>query len=203
MNTPHSIDDLKKFAEWILNVGDGKLNEPNDGEAEIVIPDDLLVTNYTDPLNGIVTNTYPNLQQSYNDPQFLEDRAILAPALEAVEKINNFMLSQIPGAETTYLSSDSVCKASDGDNQQNALYSSEFLNSIKCSGLPNHKFTLKIGVPVMLLRNIDQSAGLCNGTRLIVTQLGSHVIGATVMNNNNFGQQVLIPRMNLSPSDTK
>ena len=46
------------------------------------------------------------------------------------------------------------------------LYGPELLNSINCSGLPPHKLILKVGVPVMLLRNIDQSSGLCNGTRL-------------------------------------
>ncbi|XP_072088827.1 uncharacterized protein [Arachis hypogaea] len=42
----------------------------------------------------------------------------------------------------------------------------DVLNAISCSGLPPHQLTLKVGVPVMLLRNIDQSNGLCNGTRL-------------------------------------
>jgi len=203
LNNSQSAEELKSFAEWILNIGDGKLNEPNDGEAEIEIPEELLIRNYTEPLDAIVSYAYPNLQQHFNDPSFFKDRAILAPTLEAVEKINDYVLSQIPGAETTYLSSDSVCKTTHVDNLQHTLYTPEFLNSIKTSGLPNHKLTLKIGVPVMLLRNIDQSQGLCNGTRLIVTQLGSHVIGAIVMNSSNFGQQVFIPRMNLTPSDTK
>ena len=150
-----------------------------------------------------MSNTYPNLQQRFNDPEILKDRAILAPTLEAVEKINDFVLSQIPGSERTYLCSDSVSFSTNDDNLQHSLYITEFLNNIKRSGLPNHKLCLKIGIPVMLLRNIDQSSGLCNGTRLIVTQLGTHVIGATVMNGNNFGRQVFIPRMNLSPSDTK
>jgi len=35
--------------------------------------------------------------------------------------------------------------------------------------------------PVMLMRNIDQANGLCNGTRLIVTTLGKSTIAATVI----------------------
>lgn len=99
VNTPESATELKEFAEWILKVGDGKLNEPNDGEADIEIPDDLLLTNETNPLQAIVSNTYPNLVQTFNNPAFLKDRAILAPTLEAVEQVNNFVLSQVPGAE--------------------------------------------------------------------------------------------------------
>ncbi|KEH29149.1 PIF1-like helicase [Medicago truncatula] len=32
----------------------------------------------------------------------------------------------------------------------------EFLSTIVASGLPNQKLRLKVGVPVMLLRNIDE-----------------------------------------------
>ena len=35
-------------------------------------------------------------------------------------------------------------------------------------GLPPHSLDLKIGAPIMLLRNINPSAGLANGTRLVV-----------------------------------
>ncbi|XP_074265451.1 uncharacterized protein LOC141587884 [Silene latifolia] len=76
------------------------------------------------------------------------------------------------------------------------------LNSIRCSGLPNHEITLKIGVLIMLMRNLDQSAGLCNGTRLVVTQLGNHIIEASIISGTNIGHKVFIPRMSLSPSDS-
>ena len=32
----------------------------------------------------------------------------------------------------------------------------------KFQAYPNHKLILKVGAPVMLLRNIDQQQGLCN-----------------------------------------
>ncbi|KAL8474013.1 hypothetical protein ACS0TY_030749 [Phlomoides rotata] len=51
------------------------------------------------------------------------------------------------------------------------LYSVDYLNSIKCPELPNHRLVLKMGVPIMLLRNINQKTCLCNGTRLVLTKL--------------------------------
>ncbi|CAN6893122.1 unnamed protein product, partial [Brassica oleracea] len=51
-------------------------------------------------------------------------------------------------------------------------YPLEYLNSLEFPGLPAHKLRLKVGVPVMLLRNMNQKEGLCNGTRLIVTHMG-------------------------------
>lgn len=46
---------------------------------------------------------------------------------------------------------------------------------------------LKKGVPIMLLRNLSQSTGLCNGTRLVVSNLGEKVIEATVMTGSKIG----------------
>jgi len=77
--------------------------------------------------------------------------------------------------------------------------SSEFLNSLTTSGIPSHIIKLKIGAPIVLLRNIDQSEGLCNGSRLIVTKLADHVIGARMINNNKNGNKIYIPRMSMSP----
>jgi len=51
----------------------------------------------------------------------------------------------------------------------------------------------------MLLRNLDQAEGLCNGTRLIVTRLANHVIEAKIITGKNIGNKVYIPRMSLSP----
>jgi len=79
----------------------------------------------------------------------------------------------------------------------------EFLNDIKCSRIPNHKLKLKIGVPIMLLRNIDQAKGLCNGTRLQVHHLGKNVISATVITGKNIGDRIFIPRMDLVSSDSR
>ncbi|XP_072052176.1 uncharacterized protein [Arachis hypogaea] len=81
------------------------------------------------------------------------------------------------------------------------LYGPELLNSINCSGLPPHKLILKVGVPMMLLSNIDQSSGLCNGTRLQVRKLENHVIECEVLTDNNVGHIALIPRMNMVPTN--
>jgi len=53
----------------------------------------------------------------------------------------------------------------------------------------------------MLMRNMEQAAGLCNGTRLIVDSLGKNFIGATVITGIFFGEKVIIQRMNLVPTD--
>ena len=64
------------------------------------------------------------------------------------------------------MSSNSLCETEVPNFFEEAIYSSAVLNGFKASRISNHKLTLKIGVPVMLLRNIDQTKGLCNCTRL-------------------------------------
>lgn len=83
------------------------------------------------------------------------------------------------------------------------LYPTEFLNSLKFSSMPDHRLTLKVGCPVMLLRNMNQREGLFNGTRLIVTHLGDRVIEAEILTCTKIGDRVLIPRIILSPTDLK
>ncbi|KAK2381974.1 ATP-dependent DNA helicase PIF1 [Trifolium repens] len=130
-----------------------------------------------------------------------DERAILAPTLEVVEEINDYVLSLIPGDFKEYLSCDTVLKIDGSSTIDHRWITTEFLNDIKCSGLPNHRLIIKGAVPIMLLRNIDVSSGLCNGTRLTVTYLGVNVIGARIVTGNNVGYVVYIPRMKLLPSD--
>ncbi|KAI9084406.1 hypothetical protein K1719_033596 [Acacia pycnantha] len=51
--------------------------------------------------------------------------------------------------------------------------------------------------------NIDQAAGMCNGTRLQISQLGKNVIKAKALNDTSIGEEILIHRMDMNPSETK
>jgi ATP-dependent DNA helicase PIF1 len=82
-----------------------------------------------------------------------------------------------------------------------SLYLVEFLNILQFGDITNHKLEFKVGVPILLLRNINQSIGLCNGTRLIVKRLGQRVIAAEIIIGNNVGKLVFIPHIIMSPSE--
>lgn len=106
------------------------------------------------------------------------------------------------GEERTYFSSDSIDPA-DLNSKDDSVFSPEFLNSIKTSGLPNHALRLRIGTPVMLIRNLDPGDGLCNGTRLQITQLGKHIMQAKIITGTRVGEIVWLHRILIEPSDTK
>ena len=114
------------------------------------------------------------------------------------------MLTEINiiGEQMEYLSSDYIEKSEIIDSWHFQSITTEFLNSLNTSGLPNHRIKLKIDSPIMLLRNLDQTQGLCNGTRLVVIRLAKHVIAAEIISGKNLGHNVYIPRMSMSPSQS-
>jgi ATP-dependent DNA helicase PIF1 len=118
-------------------------------------------------------------------------------------KLNNYVMSLIPGEERIYLSCDSPCPRSTVANRPDDVHTPEFLNTISAYGLPNHKITLKVGVPVMLLKNLDITANLYNGTRLIITRMWRYVLEGRVASGSNIGDKVYVPRLSLQPSDTR
>ncbi|XP_071740075.1 uncharacterized protein [Rutidosis leptorrhynchoides] len=54
-----------------------------------------------------------------------------------------------------------------------------------------------------LLRNMDQSKGLCNSTRLLVERMAKHTIEAHIITSHYFGNLTYIPRMMIAPTDKK
>ena len=141
--------------------------------------------------------------QRYREREYLEERAILCPRNETVREINEHIMSQIQGEEVTYRSLDTMCKATTNSFRMENMTPTEFLNTLKFPGIPDHKLKLKVGLPVMLLRNINQAAGLCNGTRMTITQLGNKYIEAQIITGTHVGEKVYIPRIIMSPSDSK
>ena len=82
-------------------------------------------------------------------------------------------------------------------------YPTEFLNSITLSGMPAHAMTLKVGAPIILLRNLRAGPGngLRNGTRLIILKHGTKVLEVEIASGVNKGKHVLIPWITIAPSD--
>lgn len=178
-------DEVRAFSDWVLSIGDGTATgtvHGDDGDFELVeIPPDLLVPKLGSPIDNIIRSTYPNLDTLYSNPDYLRERAIISPKNDTIDEINNRVLSLIPGHEKVYLTSDSLVETSKGHSNSDLLYPVEFLNSLQFKGIPSHKLILKVGAPVMLLRNLNHSADLCNGTRLIITQLGDRVLEAQII----------------------
>ena len=89
-------------------------------------------------------------------------RAILAMRNDTVATINQKDLQDIPGTEQEYFSIDT---AESGNNEEDGnMFPVEYLQSLNLASLPPSKLKLKVGAPVILLRNLYPKDGLCNGT---------------------------------------
>ena len=132
----------------------------------------------------MIISIYPDFDTKYEDWSYLRERGTLAPTNDDFDEINTIMLSMLPGDVMSYLSCDSLSNANDCSPLSD-MEPPELLHSLKISRLPNHCLNLKVGAPVILLRNLNQSIGLCNGTRLVVSKLGDRVIiGAKVISDS-------------------
>ncbi|XP_024010402.1 ATP-dependent DNA helicase pfh1-like [Eutrema salsugineum] len=197
------------FAAWVLSVGNGtaktceKITTTNEDDGQVVVIDNrFLMKHNGNPLKQIAKSTFALNNEPQPNFNNLTETAILTPKNETVDEINAYILSQVQGHVKEYLSSDSIGKADTKGRDYAALYPPEYLNSLDFPGLPKHKLSLKIGVPIMLLRNINQKEGLCNGTRLIVTQMGERVIEGQILTGTHAGKKVLLPRIILSPPES-
>ncbi|XP_021745359.1 ATP-dependent DNA helicase PIF1-like [Chenopodium quinoa] len=165
-----SIQD-PEFAAFLLRVGDGC--EPTVDEDMIKLPSSICAGNGDNiSVDNLIHQIFPNLTEHVGDVSYMVQRAIITPTNDEVDMLNEKILTEFVGEEKTYYSCDTV-----PEDRQN-LYQQEFLNSLSFGGFPPHILKLKVGSPIMLLRNIDTSSGLCNGTRLICSWLRDHVIEA-------------------------
>ncbi|XP_015935096.1 uncharacterized protein LOC107461145 [Arachis duranensis] len=197
----NNIQELINFAEWLLKIGDGLAGDTTDGESIVHIPSDILINNCETALDDLIDFVYPDMLSNLSVENYFKDRAILAPTLDCVADVNNKMTAGLPGQERVYLSSDSVCAEEGNMEFELDAFSPEILNGINCSGLPPQKLVMKVGAPVMLLRNIDQTNGLCNGPRMQVRRMENHMIECKTLTGNKAESIVLIPRLNLIPNN--
>ncbi len=176
----------RTFADWLLCLGNNKLETIN--EDYIKCPD-MMVLPPTDT-RAMAMAIYLRLHEGQATNEYLCERVILAPRNKEVLLINTMVLNYLLGAQVDFLSADSA-----EDTEVANTYLSEFFNTLEVSGMPSHKLSLKIGTLVMLLRNLDPSAGLCNGTRLIVRRFTMWVIEVEIITGKGVGNVAFIPRI--------
>ena len=78
----------------------------------------------------------------------------------------------------------------------------QLLNTITPSGMPPRKLLLKLGMPIMLIRNMNGIRGQANGTSLILRGFKRRVLDTEIATGSCTGKGAFIPCMDLQPSDT-
>ena len=207
-NNPSLSLELEQFANMLLNIGNGSAETlrvqvypnffPTDTDFAKLL-DSMLIPG--DNLLNLLSAIYPELFNRNlrigNDTSYLISSAILTPINVHVAEINRLLIEKLPGEQVIYYSADETL-----DLQQSLEHPMEVLNVIESGALPPHVLTLKVGAPIMLLRNLDALNGLCNGTRLIVKSLMRNLIEATIETGAFAGSVVCIPKIKLFSAET-
>ncbi|XP_074109302.1 uncharacterized protein LOC141534058 [Cotesia typhae] len=189
----HLQPNLKaeEFSKILIDIGNGEIPE-DEGRIKLSyincqnIPDLITLTD----------KIYPNIDKAGdNCSSWLKERAILTPTNEKVDCINNFLLEKLPTEPVKYQSVDKVL-----EDEEAVHYPVEILHTLNPPGIPSHVLQLKVGTPIMLLRNLNPPK-LCNGTRLQVKALHKNIIEAMIFTGKYEGETVFIPRIPLIPSN--
>ena len=177
-------NETKEFADFLLSIGNGNIK----GGDLIAMPDDLMTRN--DSIDELADFVFPEIETQHKDPNWLGERAILCPTNQEADEINSWLTVKFPGEEKVFKS----CDSTDEFNQE---FQSEFINTINLPGMPPHKLVLKKGMPVMLLRNLDQKNGHCNGVKYVIQNMQDHVIQVMSISGSSPGAKLFIPRITL------
>ncbi|XP_042895824.2 ATP-dependent DNA helicase PIF1-like [Parasteatoda tepidariorum] len=177
----------QEFANWLLTIGNGELLHLDASTPDLYCKD--IISWFFEKIDCLNTNFINHI--------------ILSPQNDEVNKVNENILSRVPGEEVISYSIDKATlygvDKSDGREEEATLrYSIEYLNSINLPGLPPHQLKLKVGCIVMLIRNISIVDGLCNGTRLTVLKIGKRVLTCQIATGNKNGSIVNLPRIELN-----
>lgn len=184
-----TLPEEKSFAKFLLKVGNGDLQ--NEEEAYIKVPRDVFSQ------NNLINDV---LGDCIRDKNFAElaNRAILCTTNEACRAINDTVLELIDGETVVYYSRDKI----DGGGPASAIhYPDEFMHGLEASGLPPHELKVKYNVPLMLLRNLNVSQGLTNGTRLLLKVAKPSVLICEIITGSKAGEIAFIPRVKCINND--
>lgn len=179
------------FSKQLLDIGDGKVTIDKTGCVKL--PTDFCTI--VDSQDTLINKIFPDVHTQYLNHEWLAERAILAAKNVDVDNLNLKIQQLLPGNLESYKSIDTVCDASESVN-----FPTEFLNSLDLPGVPPHNLQLKVGSPIILLRNLNPPR-LCNGTRLVIRKLMKNVIEASILSGKFRGENILIPRIPIIPTD--
>ncbi|KAF0749296.1 Uncharacterized protein FWK35_00037583 [Aphis craccivora] len=93
---------------------------------------------------------FPDVQIQYSNLEWLAERAILTAKNVDVNDLNFKIQQLLLGKLVLYKSIDTVC-----DTNEIVNYPAEFLNSLGFPSMPPHHLQLKVGSPIILLRNLN------------------------------------------------
>ncbi|KAL7598612.1 hypothetical protein Lser_V15G26560 [Lactuca serriola] len=164
----HDSISVSSFSVWLLTIGNGVVGVPDKEDpwdlSWVEIPSSILISAAPNSLQTLIHFVYGD--GTLDDPTgtHLSMRAIVFPTNDSADEINAHILKMVTTVGRTYNSTNMMQPNGKLTSDLEGLYPIEFLNQLTFPGIPPHELTLKLHCLIMLLRNINQREGLCNGT---------------------------------------
>jgi hypothetical protein len=197
VNRSGNSSDARDYAKYLLDIGEGKVQIFNALGSSMVRIANLLV-HPNQNIEEFIRWCYPDFE--FNEENCRNSTtAILAPKNEDVDNLNDIALTMFPGDMVSFTSADSI-KPQDSPHEI-SNFPIEYLNTLTPNGFPPHCRNLKINCPVILLRNLNVSDGLCNGTRLVLLAATTRILTCKIINGPRANKTVLIPRVSLDTTE--
>ncbi|XP_044578962.1 uncharacterized protein LOC123261434 [Cotesia glomerata] len=174
-----------EFVNFLLKIGNGTVNNLND---EVSLPDSCFTSNN----NDIVENVYGRIirEKCYDQ---LTSAVILSARNIDVDEINKQVIELLDSTtEKIFTAVDSTENCDNGNIDDIIL--PEYLNTLNPPNFPPYELKLRQFSIVMLIINLNLSEGLCDGTRLIILELGVNVLRCKILSGDRAGEIVFINR---------
>ncbi|XP_011859489.1 PREDICTED: ATP-dependent DNA helicase RRM3-like [Vollenhovia emeryi] len=179
----------REFAQFLLDLGNGILNDQSDN---IQIPERCIANVNSD----MIKETYGDII-THKRYKSIANHVILSARNIDVNEINEKVVDLLDATtERVYTSVDTP--ETTGDNKD--IYEvilTEYLNSLNPTCLPPHELRLRKYSVIMLIRNLNISEGLCNGTRLLVLDMDNNLLRCEIISGNKIGEIIFLNRITL------
>uniref|UniRef100_A0A914H7G4 ATP-dependent DNA helicase n=1 Tax=Globodera rostochiensis TaxID=31243 RepID=A0A914H7G4_GLORO len=174
------------YRNFLMRVGSGLLNNAN---LRIKLPTCMVEPDR----DALINFVFP--PEILKDPiahwAELEGRAILCPLNRETLELNNIIMDRLPTREraytgfTTPITDETTVDVGLQNNVADVNY--ENLSRLTPPGIPEHHLRVKVGAVMMIITNISLEEGLCNGTRVQIVELFTHIIRCRILTGTHRG----------------
>lgn len=178
----------QEYATWLSQLS---YNPAMHGE--ITLP---TYVNQVSVLKNLYEQVFPQaeLHNHHNSLDFWRFCAILTSFNDSVVAMNTELLLQFAGENHLFFSEDTA----DHSGDERYEMSIKNLLQLELLELPLSQLNLKLGAPVMLLRNMDFLSGLNNWSQIILTRIGMYTLQGRLLGGDHDRELHIIPRIPLT-----
>lgn len=144
---------------------------------------EILSAEYAAAINMIHNRNWVGLKKYYTS------RFIITPLNITVNAINNVVLESLPGDCHTFTCIDTM------DKECFDPVTIDVLDTFNFPMFPAQNVSLKIGASVMVLRNLNLTNRLCNGTRLLITDISPNALQCRILTGELKHTVISLPKI--------